>query len=86
MSWPGSAGAPQFGQLAGCAPSAAGGAPATACSCVPGSTVVLYDCDSGEEVTYKLVMAEDADVVKGRISTVSPIGKGLMGKVAGEKR
>src|SRR5437868_10328702 len=34
-----------------------------------GSTVVLYDCDSGEEVTYKLVMAEDADVAKGRIST-----------------
>lgn len=50
-----------------------------------GSTVVLYDCDSGEEVTYKLVMAEDADVAKGRISTVSPIGKGLMGKVAGEE-
>ncbi len=50
-----------------------------------GSTVVLYDCDSGDEVTYKLVMAEDADVSKGRISTVSPIGRGLMGRTEGEE-
>src|SRR5829696_1035438 len=41
-----------------------------------GSTVVLYDVDSGEEVTYKLVMAEDADVNQGKISTTSPIGRG----------
>lgn len=50
-----------------------------------GSTVVLYDLDSGQEVTYKLVMAEDADASEGKISTVSPIGRGLMGKREGDE-
>ena len=45
-----------------------------------GSTVLLYDVDTGEEVTYKLVMAEDADVAQKRISTSSPVGRGLMGR------
>jgi transcription elongation factor GreA len=48
-----------------------------------GSTVVLYDVDAGDEITYKLVMAEDADVTKGKISTTSPIGRGLMGRAEG---
>jgi transcription elongation factor GreA len=50
-----------------------------------GSTVVLYDVDSGEELTYKLVMAEDADVNQGKISTTSPIGRGLMGRNEGDE-
>lgn len=50
-----------------------------------GSTVVIYDLDSGEEITYKLVMAEDADISKGKISTTSPIGRGLMGRREGEE-
>lgn len=50
-----------------------------------GSTVVLYDLDSREEVTYKLVIAEDSDVSQGKISTVSPIGRGLMGKQEGDE-
>ena len=50
-----------------------------------GSTVVLYDVDNGEEVTYKLVMAEDADVALGKISTTSPIGRGLMGRNEGDE-
>jgi transcription elongation factor GreA len=50
-----------------------------------GSTVVLYDVDTRDEVTYKLVMAEDADVAKGRISTTSPIGRGLMGRGEGDE-
>lgn len=50
-----------------------------------GSTVELYDVDSGDEITYKLVMAEDADIAKNKISTTSPIGKGLMGHKAGEE-
>jgi transcription elongation factor GreA len=44
-----------------------------------GSTVTLYDVDSGDEITYKLVMAEDSDITLNQISTSSPIGKGLMG-------
>ena len=50
-----------------------------------GSTVNLYDIDSGDELTYKLVMAEDADIAQSKISTTSPIGRGLMGKREGEE-
>ncbi len=49
-----------------------------------GSTITLYDLDSSEEVTYTLVMTEDADIAKGKISTTSPIGRGLMGKKEGD--
>ncbi len=49
-----------------------------------GSTVVVLDLDKDEEVTYKLVTSEDADVHQGRISTSSPIGRGLVGKKAGD--
>jgi transcription elongation factor GreA len=50
-----------------------------------GSTVVLHEIDSGGEVTYKLVMAEDADIAQNKISTSSPIGKGLMGRQEGDE-
>ncbi|MEW6210226.1 MAG: transcription elongation factor GreA [Acidobacteriota bacterium] len=50
-----------------------------------GSTVTLYDLDSGEEMTYTLVMSEDADIAAGKISTTSPIGRGLMGKCEGDE-
>lgn len=50
-----------------------------------GSTVLLYDVDTAEEVTYKLVMAEDADVAQKRISTSSPVGRGLMGRSEGDE-
>ncbi|MFL6215770.1 MAG: transcription elongation factor GreA [Blastocatellia bacterium] len=49
-----------------------------------GSTLVLYDLDSSEEVTFKLVMAEDSDINQNKISTTSPIGRGLMGKREGD--
>lgn len=50
-----------------------------------GSTVVLYDLDSGDEVTYRLVMAEDSDIAQHKISTTSPIGRGLMGRAEGDE-
>jgi transcription elongation factor GreA len=49
-----------------------------------GSKVVLYDVDRDAEIEYKLVTSEEADVSKGLISTTSPIGRGLMGKKAGD--
>lgn len=49
-----------------------------------GSTVLVYDIGKNCEVEYVLVTAEEADVAKGRISTSSPIGRGLMGKKVGE--
>jgi transcription elongation factor GreA len=49
-----------------------------------GSTVVVLDLDRQEEITYKLVTSEEADVASGRISTSSPIGRGLLGKAVGD--
>jgi len=49
-----------------------------------GSTVVVLDVDKDEKVRYKLVTSEDVDVANGRISTSSPIGRGLLGKVVGD--
>lgn len=50
-----------------------------------GSTVVLYDLDKDEKITYKLVTSEESDPENGLISTVSPIGQGLMGKEEGDE-
>jgi transcription elongation factor GreA len=50
-----------------------------------GSTVVLYDVQKEVQITYKLVTSEEADAAKGRISTSSPIGRGLLGKKAGDE-
>src|SRR6059058_4063599 len=49
-----------------------------------GSTVVLYDVDKDEKVTYRLVTSEESDPDNGLISTVSPIGQALMGKEEGD--
>jgi transcription elongation factor GreA len=49
-----------------------------------GSTVVVLDIDKDEKVSYKLVTSEDVDVAKGLISTVSPIGRALLGKQVGD--
>ena len=49
-----------------------------------GSTVVLYDLDKDEKVTYKLVTSEESEPEAGKISTVSPIGQALMGKQDGD--
>src|SRR5436190_2232033 len=49
-----------------------------------GSTVVLLDVDKSEEITYKLVTTEDANVTQGLISTTSPIGRSLLNKREGD--
>jgi len=50
-----------------------------------GSTVVLFDTDREEKVTFKLATSEESDRDKGQISTVSPIGQALMGKEEGDE-
>jgi len=50
-----------------------------------GSTLVLYDSEREEEVTYRLVTPEESDPQNGFISTASPIGKSLIGKEAGDE-
>jgi len=49
-----------------------------------GSEVVVLDLQKDEKITYKLLTSEEADITKGRISTSSPIGKGLLGKGVGD--
>lgn len=50
-----------------------------------GSTLVLFDAEREEEVTYRLVTPEETDPAAGLISTVSPIGRSLMGKEEGDE-
>src|SRR5436853_439994 len=49
-----------------------------------GSKVVVLDVRKDEEIAYNLVTSEEADAANGRISTNSPIGRGLLGKEVGE--
>ena len=50
-----------------------------------GSTLVLYDAEREEEVTYRLVTPEESDPQGGLISTTAPVGKSLMGKEEGDE-
>jgi transcription elongation factor GreA len=49
-----------------------------------GSRVTVFDTAKEEEIQYKLVMSEESDVLKGLISTTSPIGRALIGKQTGD--
>jgi transcription elongation factor GreA len=49
-----------------------------------GATVVVFDSNKNEEISYKLVTSEESDVTKGLISTTSPIGRGIVGKRVGD--
>lgn len=44
-----------------------------------GATVTLYDTANEEEVSYKIVGEEEADIKCGKISCTSPVGKALIG-------
>jgi len=48
------------------------------------SKVTIKNKKNGASVTYMLVSEEEADLKAGKISTMSPIGKGLLGKAKGE--
>ncbi len=45
-----------------------------------GTTVVLEDLASGDEVTYRIVGEDEADVLKGLLSVTSPVARALIGK------
>jgi len=49
-----------------------------------GSQVIVLDIVKDEEITYNLVTSEEADAAAGKISTSSPIGRGLLGKQVGD--
>src|SRR5947207_11090607 len=50
-----------------------------------GSTLVLYDAEREEQVTYRLVTPEESDPAAGLISTTSPVGRSLMGREEGDE-
>ncbi|HHF5653443.1 TPA: transcription elongation factor GreA [Haemophilus influenzae] len=45
-----------------------------------GATVVLVNTNTDEEVTYRIVGDDEADIKSGFISVNSPIARGLIGK------
>lgn len=50
-----------------------------------GTIVKLLDLDTEEEITYQLLGPEEADVKKGSISVLSPLGKSMLGKEVGDE-
>lgn len=50
-----------------------------------GSTVTVYDCEFGEELVFKLVGSTEAKSLENKISNEAPLGKALIGKVAGDE-
>ena len=49
-----------------------------------GSTVVLEEENTGEEVTYQIVGEDEANIKEGLISVTSPIARALIGKREGD--
>jgi transcription elongation factor GreA len=50
-----------------------------------GSRIVVIDVQKSQEIEYKLVSSEEADVEKGMISTTSPIGRALLNRKVGDE-
>jgi transcription elongation factor GreA len=46
--------------------------------------VTLTNLNTQKQVTYKIVSEKEADLKTGKISVSSPIGKGILGKKAGD--
>ncbi len=50
-----------------------------------GTVVRLLDMDTDEEFAYQLLGPEEADVKKGSISILSPLGRSILGKEIGDE-
>lgn len=57
---------------------------------IPGNVIsmnrraVVLDLDAGKKFEYVVVFPRDADVAKGRISVLAPIGAAMLGSRVGE--
>lgn len=49
-----------------------------------GVTVTLVNCETEEQVTYRIVGEDEAEVKVGKISVTSPISRALIGKEEGD--
>jgi transcription elongation GreA/GreB family factor len=59
--------------------------PPTSLPIAYGSTVEIEDLTSGHTTRYKLVHTYEANPRMGLLSEVSPVGKALLGRCAGER-
>ena len=50
-----------------------------------GAFVKLSNADTGEEVSYRLLGADEADLAQGIISITSPMARSLIGKEVGDE-
>jgi transcription elongation factor GreA len=50
-----------------------------------GATIKLSNTETGEEVTYRILGADEADLAKGSISVTSPLARSLLGKQVGDE-
>lgn len=50
-----------------------------------GTVVELLDLDTDESITYQLLGPEEADVKRGSISVLSPLGRSMLGKEVGDE-
>lgn len=50
-----------------------------------GATVSLSNTQTDEEVTYRLVGADESDIANGSISISSPLARSLLGKEVGDQ-
>ncbi|WP_435235246.1 transcription elongation factor GreA [Psychromonas sp. PT13] len=50
-----------------------------------GTTVTIVNVDTDEEVTYRIVGDDEADIKKNLISVSSPIARGLIGKMVDDE-
>lgn len=49
-----------------------------------GDSVLLHDLVSGEELRYRVVSPREVDPLRGKISSVSPTGKAIIGQYQGD--
>jgi len=50
-----------------------------------GATVKLSNVDTEEEVTYRILGADEANLAQGTISVTSPLARSLIGKTVGDE-
>lgn len=49
-----------------------------------GNTITVLDVETGEELIYDIVSSIEADPMNGKISDDSPLGKAVLGHMAGQ--
>jgi transcription elongation factor GreA len=49
-----------------------------------GTTISIVDCETDEEIDYKLVSEQESDFDQNKISSSSPVGKAILGHRVGD--